>query len=83
MTSTREPVFTPRSRLGLGLLASGLGLMLFCGKVLGTPLPLGIASGIAIAVAGFVVVVVDALGSAPEERTSDDGPRGGSGPGLS
>lgn len=57
----REPVFTPRLQLGFGLLALGLGLMFLSAKVLPTPLPAGIAGGISLGVAGFVVVVVEAL----------------------
>ena len=56
-----EPVLTPRFRLGLGLMALGLGVMFISGKVLPAPLPAGIAGGITLAVAGFVVVVVEAL----------------------
>lgn len=56
-----EPVLTPRFRFGLGLMALGIGLMFISGKVLPTPLPAGIATGITLAVAGFVVVVVEAL----------------------
>jgi hypothetical protein len=58
---SREPVFTPRLQLGFGLLAFGIGLMFLCGKVLPAPLPAGIAGGIGLAIAGFVVVVVEAL----------------------
>ncbi|MBI2466445.1 MAG: hypothetical protein HYV62_01275 [Candidatus Rokubacteria bacterium] len=56
-----EPVFTPRLQLGFGLLAFGLGLMFLSGKVLPAPVPAGIAGGITLAAAGFVVVVVEAL----------------------
>ena len=56
-----EPVLTPRFRLGLGLMAFGIRLMFISGKVLPSPLPAGIAAGITLAVAGFVVVVVEAL----------------------
>ncbi len=56
-----EPVFTPRLQLGFGLLAFGIGLMFLSGKVLPAPVPAGIAGGISLAVAGFVVVVVEAL----------------------
>jgi hypothetical protein len=61
-----EPVLTPRLRLGFGMLAFGLGLMFFSGKVLPAPLPAGIAGGIALAIAGLVVVFVDALREPPE-----------------
>ena len=59
--SPREPVFTPRLQLGFGLLAFGLGLMFLSGKVLPAPVPVGIAGGISLAIAGFVVVIVEAL----------------------
>lgn len=59
--SPPEPVFTPRLQLGFGLLAFGIGLMFLSGKVLPAPVPAGIAGGISLAVAGFVVVVVEAL----------------------
>jgi len=59
--SPPEPVFTPRLQLGFGLLAFGVGLMFLSGKVLPAPVPAGIAGGISLAVAGFVVVVVEAL----------------------
>jgi hypothetical protein len=61
-----EPVLTPRLRLGFGMLAFGLGLMFFSGKVLPNPLPAGIAGGIALAIAGLVVVIVEALREPPE-----------------
>ena len=61
-----EPVLTPRLRLGFGMLAFGIGLMFFSGKVLPSPLPAGIAGGIALAIAGFVVVIVEALREPPE-----------------
>ena len=62
-----EPVLTPRLRLGFGMLAFGIGLMFFSGKVLPSPLPAGIAGGIALALAGLVVVIVEALREPPEE----------------
>jgi hypothetical protein len=61
-----EPVLTPRLRLGFGMLAFGLGLMFFSGKVLPSPLPAGIAGGITLGIAGLVVVIVDALREPPE-----------------
>ena len=64
---TPEPVLTPRLRLGFGMLAFGIGLMFLSGKVLPNPLPAGIAGGIALAIAGFVVVIVEALREPPEE----------------
>jgi hypothetical protein len=63
---TPEPVVTPRLRLGFGMIAFGIGLMFFSGKVLPRPLPAGIAGGIALAIAGFVVVIVEALREPPE-----------------
>ena len=63
---TPEPVLTPRFRLGFGMLAFGIGFMFFSGKVLPNPLPAGIASGIALGIAGFVVVIVEALREPPE-----------------
>ena len=61
-----EPVLTSRLRLGFGMLAFGLGLMFFSGKVLPNPLPAGIAGGITLAICGLVVVIVDALREPPE-----------------
>lgn len=58
---TPEPVLTPRLRLGIGLMALGLGFMFISGKVLPSPVPAGIAGGIALAVGGFVLLVVEAL----------------------
>lgn len=66
-----EPIFTPHLQLGLGLLAGGLGLMFLSGKVLPAPLPAGIAGGISLAVAGFVVVVVEALRDSPDRSGAD------------
>ena len=65
--ATAEPVLTPRLRLGFGMLAFGIGLMFFSGKVLPMPVPAGIAGGIALAIAGLVVVIVEALREPPEE----------------
>jgi hypothetical protein len=48
------------------MLAFGIGLMFFSGKVLPHPLPAGIAGGIALAIAGLVVVIVEALREPPE-----------------
>jgi hypothetical protein len=59
--SPPEPIFTRRLQLGFGLMAFGLGLMFLSGKVLPAPVPAGIAGGITLAIAGFVVVVVEAL----------------------
>ena len=64
-----EPVLTSRLRLGFGLLAFGLGLMFFSGKVLPSPLPAGIAGGITLGIVGLVVVIVDALREPPEGST--------------
>jgi hypothetical protein len=66
---TPEPVLTPRLRLGFGMLAFGLGLMFFSGKVLPSPLPAGIAGGITLGIAGLVVVIVDALREPPKGPT--------------
>jgi len=63
---TSEPVLTPRLRLGFGMLAFGLGLMFFSGKVLPQPVPAGIASGIMLGIVGLVVVIVEALREPPE-----------------
>lgn len=60
-----DPIFTSRLQTGFGLAALGLGVMFACGKVLPAPLPAGIAGGIALAVAGFVLVVVEALRDPP------------------
>ncbi len=73
---TPEPVFTPRLQVGFGLLAFGIGLMFFGGKVLTTPLPAAIAGGITLAIAGFVVVVVDALRDPPAASQDDPVTRG-------
>jgi hypothetical protein len=78
MDTTREPVLTPRLRTGLGLIALGLGLMFLCGKVLPAPVAAGIAGGIAIAVIGFVLTVVESLREPPEGAAgteSDEDPR--------
>jgi hypothetical protein len=60
-----ERIFTPRLQLGFGLLAFGIGLMFFAGKVLPTPVPAAIAGGITLAIVGFVVVVIEALRDPP------------------
>jgi hypothetical protein len=61
-----EPVLTPRLRLGLALLAFGLGLMLLGGKVLVRPVPLAIAGGIALALVGLTLVMVEGLREPPD-----------------
>ncbi len=61
-----EPVLTPRLRVGFGLLALGIGIMFLSGKVLGHPLPVGIAGGITIGIVGLVVVIVEALREPPD-----------------
>jgi hypothetical protein len=75
MDTTREPVLTPRLRLGLGALALGLGSMFLFGKVLPSPLAAGIAASIAVAAAGFVLVIVEALRSPPEPTGAASGDR--------
>jgi len=42
-------------------MALGLGFMFISGKVLPWPVPAGIAGGIALAVGGFVLLVLEAL----------------------
>jgi hypothetical protein len=64
-----EPVVTPRLRLGFGMLAFGIGLMFFSGKVLPSPLAAGIAGGITLGIVGLVLVIVDALREPPEGST--------------
>jgi hypothetical protein len=73
-----EPIFTPRLQLGFGLLAFGLGLMFLAGKVLPAPVPAAIAAGIALAIAGFVVVVAEALRD-PAGQSGPDGASPGGG----
>jgi hypothetical protein len=60
-----EPVFTSRLQLGLGLLCGGLGLLFLAAKVLPAPIPSAIAGGIAVAVGGFAVVIVEGLREPP------------------
>jgi hypothetical protein len=74
MDTTREPVLTPRLLTGLGLIALGLGLMFFFGKVLPAPVAAGIAGGIAIAVIGFVLTVVESLREPPERAAGTESP---------
>jgi len=76
----REPVFTPRLQLGFGLLAFGIGLMFLCGKVLPAPVPAGIAGGITLAIAGFVVVVAEALRDPVAPAGEDPAPGDPAGP---
>jgi hypothetical protein len=64
-----ERVFTPRLRIGVGLLGFGLGLMFLAAKVLPAPAPAGIAAGITLAVAGFVTVMVEALRDPPTDQS--------------
>jgi hypothetical protein len=65
-----EPVFTPRLVLGFGLMSFGIGLMFLAGKVLPAPVPAAIAGGNTLAIAGFVVVVVEALREPPAPDTA-------------
>ena len=74
MDATPEPVLTPRLLTGLGLLALGLGLMFFFGKVLPAPVAAGIAASIAIAVIGFVLTVVESLREPPERAAGTESP---------
>ena len=74
MDTTREPVLTPRLLTGLGLIALGLGLMFLFGKVLPAPVPAGIAGGIAIAVIGFMLTVVESLREPPERAAGTGSP---------
>lgn len=74
MDTTPEPVLTPRLLTGLGLIALGLGLMFFFGKVLPAPVAAGIAGGIAIAVIGFVLTVVESLREPPERAAGAESP---------
>ena len=76
MEPTREPIFTPRLQIGFGLLAFGVGLMFFAGKVLPTPVPAAIAGGITLAIVGFVVLVVDALRDPPAAPGEKEGAHG-------
>jgi hypothetical protein len=69
-----EPIFTPRLQVGFGLLAFGIGLMFFAGKVLPAPLPAAIAGGITLAIVGFVVVVVEALRDPPAPADDSSSP---------
>jgi hypothetical protein len=69
-----EPVFTPRLQVGFGLLAFGVGLMFLAGKVLPTPVPALIAGGISLAIAGFVVVIVEALREPPGQPEESPAP---------
>jgi hypothetical protein len=64
-----ERIFTPRLRVGVGLLAFGLGLMFLAAKVLPAPVPAGIAGGITLAVAGFVTLIVEALRDPPTDQS--------------
>jgi hypothetical protein len=72
MDAAREPVLTPRLRIGLGLLTFGLGLMFLCGKVLPAPVASGIAGGIALATAGFVLALVESLREPPPDPAARD-----------
>jgi hypothetical protein len=75
MDAAREPILTPRLRIGLGLLALGLGIMFFCGKVVPSPIASAIAGGIALATAGFVLVIVESLREPPPDAAGADASR--------
>jgi hypothetical protein len=62
-----DPIFTPRLALGVALVAVGLGLLFLSAKVVTVPRPTGIAAGIVCAVAGLVVVMVEALRDPPDQ----------------
>ena len=74
MDATREPVLTPRLLIGLGLIALGLGLMFFFGKVLPAPVGSGIAGGIAIAATGLVLTIAESLREPPDRAAGTDSP---------
>ena len=74
MDATREPVLTPRLLTGLGLIALGLGLMFFFGKVLPAPVGAGIAGGIAIAATGLVFTIAESLREPPDRAAGTDSP---------
>ena len=61
-----EPIVTPRLRLGVGLVAVGLGLMFLGGKVLPSPVAGVIAGGILLGVVGLALVVVEGLREPPD-----------------
>ena len=69
MSEPAEPILTPRLRLGLALLAFGLGLMFLGGKVLSRPMPALIAGGIGLALVGLVLVMVDGLREPPDDAS--------------
>jgi hypothetical protein len=62
-----DRIFTPRLRLGVGLGLAGLALLFLSAKVVTPPRPAGIATGIVLAVAGLVVVIVEALRDPPDQ----------------
>jgi hypothetical protein len=66
MDPAREPIVTPRLQFGIGLLAFGIGLMFFSGKVLPAPVAAGIVSGITLAVTGLVLVIAESLRDRPD-----------------
>jgi hypothetical protein len=59
--NTEEPLFTRNLRWGGGLLAGGLALMFFSGKVLASPWAGGIALGIAIGLAGLCLIIWEGI----------------------
>jgi hypothetical protein len=62
-----DRLFTPRLRLGVGLVAAGLGLLVVSAKLVSVPRPAGIAGGIGLALAGLVVVMIEALSDPPDQ----------------
>jgi hypothetical protein len=62
-----DQIFSPRLALGVGLIAIGLGLLFLSAKALAAPWRPGIVAGIIGAVAGLVVVMVEALRDPPDQ----------------
>lgn len=61
MPTGDEPIFTRLMRAGFGLLAFGLGLMFLSGKVLPSPVPAGIATGILLGLVGLVLLIYEGV----------------------